>query len=159
MPLPHYGNRIGERIRVHGLREASGMQLDKDRCVAVWLRNMRNQMVTRSDAVFQALADPTRRAVLDLLRRGSRSAGEIAASFPVSRPAVSRHLRRLRRSRLIREQRQGRHRLYSINPEPLKEVDRWLAEYRIFWQGKLGRLKAFVESEYTKEKKERRRES
>jgi len=115
---------------------------------------MRNQSVTRSpDEVFQALADPTRRAVLDLLRRGSRSAGEIAASFPVSRPAISKHLRRLRRSRLVREQRQGRHRVYAINPEPLKEVDRWLAEYRVFWQGKLAGLKAFVESEITEEKK------
>lgn len=115
---------------------------------------MRNQKVTRSsDAVFQALADPTRRAVLDILRRGSRSAGEIAAAFPVSRPAISKHLRRLRRSRLVREHRQGRHRLYTINPEPLKEVDRWLAEYRVFWQSKLAGLKAFVESELLKEKK------
>lgn len=115
---------------------------------------MRNQAVTRSpDAVFQALADPTRRAVLDLLRHGSRSAGEIAVRFPVSRPAISKHLRRLRSSRLVREHRQGRHRFYTINPEPLKEVDRWLAEYRVFWQGKLAGLKAFVESEYVKEKK------
>jgi len=115
---------------------------------------MRSQMVTRSpDSVFQALADPTRRAVLDLLRRGSCSAGEIAASFPVSRPAISKHLRRLRRSRLVREHRQGRNRLYTINPEPLKEVDRWLTEYRVFWQGKLAGLKAFVESEHAKEKR------
>ena len=115
---------------------------------------MRNQRVTRSpDAVFQALADPTRRAVLDLLRRGSRSAGEIAASFPISRPAISKHLRRLRRSRLVREQRAGRLRLYTINPGPLKDVDRWLAEYRVFWQDRLAGLKAFVGSGYTKEKK------
>jgi DNA-binding transcriptional ArsR family regulator len=115
---------------------------------------MRNQTVTRSpDAVFHALADPTRRAMLDLLRRGSRSAGEIASAFPVSRPAISKHLRRLRGSRLVHERRRGRHRLYTINPEPLKEVDCWLAEYRVFWEGKLSALKALVESEFEKEKR------
>jgi len=114
---------------------------------------MRNQTVTRSsDAVFQALADPTRRAVLDLLRRGRRSAGEIACAFPVSRPAISKHLRRLRQSQLVREYRQGRNRFYSINPQPLKEVDRWLTEYRVFWQGKLAGLKTFVEREAAKER-------
>lgn len=117
---------------------------------------MRNRPVTHlRDAVFQALADPTRRAVLDLLRRGSRSAGEIARAFPVSRPAISKHLRRLRRSDLVREQRRGRHRLYAINPAPLKEVDRWLGDYRIFWQGKLAGLKAFVESELEVQRKRR----
>jgi len=102
--------------------------------------------------VFQALADPTRRAMLDLLRHGGRPAGEIAGAFPVSRPAISKHLRRLRRSHLVRERRQGRRRLYTINPDPLKEVDRWLAGYRVFWQGKLAGLKAFVESEVAKDK-------
>ncbi len=89
--------------------------------------------------MFEALADPTRRAVLDMLREGSRSAGEIARAFPVSRPAISKHLRRLRRAELVRERRRGRHRLYAFNPAPLKEVDRWLMEYRFSgkasWQG------------------------
>ena len=107
---------------------------------------MRNRAVKhRRDVVFQALADPTRRAVLDMLRYGSRSAGEIARRFPVSRPAISKQLRRLLRSELVREHRQGRHRLYAINPAPLKEVDRWLMEYRVFWEGKLAGLEAFVE--------------
>jgi DNA-binding transcriptional ArsR family regulator len=97
--------------------------------------------------VFHALAVPTRRAVLDLLRQGSRPAGEIARVFPVSRPAISKHLRRLLLAELVREQRRGRRRVYAINPKPLKEVDRWLAQYRVFWEGKLGGLKAFVESE------------
>jgi DNA-binding transcriptional ArsR family regulator len=109
---------------------------------------MRNPTVTRrQDAVFSALADPTRRAVLDLLRRGSRSAGEIARAFPVSRPAVSKHLRRLRGADLVREQRRGRWRVYAINPTPLRDVDRWLADYRVFWPAQLAALKRFVESD------------
>lgn len=110
---------------------------------------MRNRTVTHSTAaVFQALADPTRRALLDRLRRqGSQAAGEIARAFPVSRPAISRHLRLLRRARLVEERRQGRHRFYRVNPQPLQAVDEWLQGYRAFWGGKLASLKAFVESE------------
>ena len=113
---------------------------------------MRNRSVTYSaEATFQALADPTRRAVLDLLRRGARPAGQIAEAFPVSRPAISKHLRQLRKARLVVEQRRGRHRLYHLNPEPLKAVDSWLAEYRRFWQMNLASLKSFVESEHARE--------
>jgi DNA-binding transcriptional ArsR family regulator len=103
------------------------------------------------DAAFAALADPTRRAVLDLLRAGMRPAGEIARSFTVSRPAISKHLRILRQAHLVEERREGRHRLYQLNPEPLKSVDSWLEEYRNFWTVNLERLKSFVEGEYEKE--------
>ena len=113
---------------------------------------MRNRSVTYSaEAAFQALADPTRRAVLDLLRRGSQPAGSIASAFPVSRPAISKHLRLLRRAHLVREHREGRHRVYQLNPEPLRAVDSWLEQYRSFWQMNLNNLKTFVESEYAKE--------
>src|SRR5438128_663202 len=95
---------------------------------------MRNQTVTRSaDLAFAALADPTRRAVLDLLRAGTRPAGEIARAFPISRPAISKHLKILRRAHLVDEHREGRHRFYQLNPEPLKTVDQSLDEYRRFW--------------------------
>jgi len=104
-----------------------------------------------SEATFQALSDPTRRAVLDLLRAGSQPAGRIASAFPVSRPAISRHLRLLRRAHLVEERRQGRHRVYQLNPEPLKAVDSWLDHYRVFWERSLNNLKAFVETEYAKE--------
>jgi DNA-binding transcriptional ArsR family regulator len=104
-----------------------------------------------SDAAFNALADPTRRAVLDLLRAGMRPAGEIARSFTVSRPAISKHLGILRRAHLVEERREGRHRLYQLNPEPLKAVDSWLEQYRTFWTASLNNLKAFVEAEYEKE--------
>jgi DNA-binding transcriptional ArsR family regulator len=112
---------------------------------------MRNRSVTYQEAAFSALADPTRRAVLDLLRQGSRPAGQIARAFPVSRPAISKHLALLRRAHLVHERRQGRQRLYQLNPEPLKAVDSWLEQYRVFWQANLANLKTFVEGEYAKE--------
>ncbi len=125
---------------------------------------MRNRSVTYStaqysnDAAFQALADPTRRAVLDLLRSGSRPAGQIAQAFPVSRPAISKHLRLLRRAHLVEERREGRNRVYQINAEPLKAVDQWLDRYRIFWQTSLANLKTFVETEYAREQKQAQEE-
>jgi len=103
------------------------------------------------DAAFSALADPTRRAVLDLLRAGTRPAGDIARAFTVSRPAISKHLRILRRAHLVEERREGRHRMYHLNPEPLKAVDLWLNQYRQFWTASLNNLKVFVEAEYEKE--------
>ena len=112
---------------------------------------MSNQSVTNiNQATFRALADPSRRAVLDLLRRGSLSAGQIAQSFPVSRPAVSKHLRLLRRANLVEERRQGRNRIYRLNTGPLRAVDSWLEQYRMFWQTSLTNLKALVESEGAK---------
>lgn len=108
---------------------------------------MRDRKVTYStEAAFSALADPTRRAVLDLLRQGSLPAGQIARAFPVSRPAVSKHLRLLRRARLVRERREGRQRFYQLNPGPLQAVDHWLSQYRSFWQSSLANLKAHVEA-------------
>src|SRR5579864_4660666 len=112
---------------------------------------MRNRSVTYQEVTFSALADPTRRAVLDLLRQGSQPAGQIAKAFPVSRPAISKHLRLLRRAHLVEERREGRLRVYQLNPEPLKAVDSWLEQYRIFWQVSLTNLKNFVEAEYAKE--------
>jgi DNA-binding transcriptional ArsR family regulator len=114
---------------------------------------MRSRIVTdRDEAAFTALADPTRRAVLDLLRQGSLPAGQIARAFPVSRPAISKHLRLLRRARLVQERREGRHRIYELNATPLKAVDSWLRRYRSIWQARLNNLKAFVEREHAKEK-------
>jgi DNA-binding transcriptional ArsR family regulator len=113
---------------------------------------MRNQLVTYSpEATFSALADPTRRAVLDLLRKGRQPAGQIAQAFPISRPAISKHLRLLRHAHLVNEQREGRNRFYHLNPEPLRAVDSWLEQYRSFWSTSLANLKAFVETEYAKE--------
>ena len=79
--------------------------------------------------------------------RAVQPAGQIARAFPVSRPAISKHLRLLRRAHLVQEKREGRHRLYQLNPEPLKAVDSWLQQYRVFWQANLNSLKAFVEAD------------
>src|SRR5580698_6643574 len=118
---------------------------------------MRHRPVTYSpEATFQALADPTRRAVLDLLRRGRQPAGDIAGAFPISRPAISKHLRLLRRAHLVQEHREGRHRVYELNPEPLRAVDSWLDQYRHFWSANLASLKRFVEVEYAKESRPQR---
>jgi DNA-binding transcriptional ArsR family regulator len=109
---------------------------------------MRNRWVTyQAEAIFGALADPTRRAVLDLLRQGNQPAGRIAQAFPVSRPAVSKHLRLLRRAHLVEERRAGRHRLYQLHAAPLKAVDSWLEQYRSFWGANLASLKSFVEAD------------
>ena len=103
-------------------------------------------MVTHSQPVFHVLADPTRRAILDALRHRERSAGDLASLFPVSRPAVSRHLRVLRGAGLVRERRVAQARLYSLDPAPLREVERWIEHYRVFWAARLHDLKQFVES-------------
>lgn len=99
---------------------------------------------------FHAVADPTRRAILDHLRRGAAPVAELAAGFRVSRPAVSKHLRVLRDARLVREQRggtDGRQRVYELTPAPLKDVERWVAAYQAFWPANLASLKHHLEQE------------
>lgn len=89
-----------------------------------------------------AIADPIRRRVLELVRDTELPAGEIAAEFTVSRPAVSRHLRVLRESGLVRERRVGRERLYRAELAPLGELRSWLDDY---WRGRLTALKELAE--------------
>jgi len=91
-------------------------------------------------AVFDAIADPTRRRVLELLSDRELSAGEIASAFTVSRPAVSRHLRVLREAGLVRSRRDSQRRVYGLEPGPLREVDAWLEKYRRFWPDRLDEL-------------------
>jgi DNA-binding transcriptional ArsR family regulator len=91
-------------------------------------------------AVFEALADPTRRRIMELLAAGERSAGDLAAEFAISRPGVSRHLRVLRESGLVRSRGQGQRRLYSVDPAPLAEVQAWLTRYQQFWAQRLDAL-------------------
>jgi DNA-binding transcriptional ArsR family regulator len=90
--------------------------------------------------VFEALADPTRRRLLELLADGERSAGALAAEFEISRPGVSRHLRVLREAGLVRSRGSGQHRLYSVDLAPLAEVDDWLDRWRGFWAQRLDAL-------------------
>lgn len=107
---------------------------------------MVTQLAERQDTVFRALADPTRRNILSLLRTGEQPVNTIAQGFPVSRPAISKHLRLLLDAELVYERRDGRNRLYQLNAKPLKGVDDWLEEYRSLWQGKLKNLKRYLES-------------
>lgn len=103
-------------------------------------------MVTHESSVFHAIADPTRRAILDRLRGGGQAVNEIAGRFDVSRPAISKHLRVLHEAHLVTEEREGRNRIYRLNPEPLRELDRWLDDYRRFWSFNLLNLKKHLES-------------
>ena len=89
---------------------------------------------------LEALADPTRRQIVELLAGSERNAGEIAAEFTVSRPAVSRHLRVLREHGLVQTRREGQQRIYSLDPTPLAELDEWLTKYRSFWTNRLDAL-------------------
>jgi DNA-binding transcriptional ArsR family regulator len=107
--------------------------------------------------VFQAIADPTRRAILKCLAAGELPAGELAEAFPISRPAVSKHLRVLRQTSLVREKRRGRQRLYRLNAKPLREVDHWLEPYRIFWAKNLESLKRHLETHAREGSHERHR--
>jgi len=92
------------------------------------------------DAVFGALADPTRRAILARLRRGEATVGELAAPFEVSQPAISRHLKVLEQAGLISRTRRATARLSHLRAEPLREATVWLAGYREFWEESYERL-------------------
>jgi DNA-binding transcriptional ArsR family regulator len=95
--------------------------------------------------VFRAIADPTRRSILDRLRAGRAPVNALAADFAQTRPAISKHLRVLRQARLVREQRVGRERLYELDPVPLQQVLGWVEGYRGFWQRSLDNLKRHLE--------------
>ncbi|HZG95444.1 MAG TPA: metalloregulator ArsR/SmtB family transcription factor [Mycobacteriales bacterium] len=87
-----------------------------------------------------ALADPTRRRILELLADGDVAAGELSDEFAVSRPAVSRHLRVLREAGLVQSRVDGQRRVYSLDARPLAELDEWLTPYRRFWAHRLDAL-------------------
>jgi DNA-binding transcriptional ArsR family regulator len=90
--------------------------------------------------VFEAIADPTRRALLDLLAQREHSVGDLVGFFNVTQPAVSHHLAILRKAGLVRNRRAGRQRLYRLHGIPLREVYEWVAHYERFWTGKLAAL-------------------
>ena len=89
---------------------------------------------------LEALADPTRLHIVELLAEGELTAGEIASRFHTSRPAVSRHLRVLREHGLVTAREDAQRRIYSLDPGPLAELDDWLARYRGFWANRLDAL-------------------
>ncbi len=100
------------------------------------------------DRTLSALADPTRRRVVDLLRERPRRAGEIAETFGMSRPAMSRHLRVLRTHGLVEEKRDAadaRARVYRLRPEPIDELSTWIAEVQRFWDDQLESFRQLAE--------------
>jgi len=98
------------------------------------------------EGVFRAISDPTRRAILDGLREGERTAGEIAGDFGVSRPAISKHLKLLEAVGLVRAEKVGRERRFRADPTPLADVERWAARQRLAMARRLVDLKAHLES-------------
>jgi DNA-binding transcriptional ArsR family regulator len=106
-------------------------------------------MVTKRSArsVFPAIADPTRRKIVDILRGGEMRAGDIAARFKISRPAVAKHVRILKQAGLLKERREATARIYRLEPAGLAEIDNWIAPYRLFWASRLVTLKTMLEQE------------
>ena len=102
----------------------------------------------RLDAVFHALGDPTRRAILAQLVSGERSTGVIARDFPLSRPAISKHLGVLHRAGIVTRRQVGRRQLYRVDPERLGDAQRWLEQTRAMWQVNLARLKRHLEEDH-----------
>ncbi|GGF93377.1 ArsR/SmtB family transcription factor [Paenibacillus abyssi] len=101
--------------------------------------------------VFQAIADPTRRQLLQLLTDQEMPVTVISGHFPMSRTAVSKHLRVLAEAGLVKERKVGRETRYRLDPEPLRELKRWLAYYERYWENKLSMLKHYVESDESDE--------
>jgi DNA-binding transcriptional ArsR family regulator len=89
---------------------------------------------------YTAMAEPSRRRILDLLREGECTVNELVARLRLSQPGVSKHLKVLREAGLVQVRPEGRHRWYGLTPEPLTEVDRWLEPYRAYWSSRFDRL-------------------
>jgi DNA-binding transcriptional ArsR family regulator len=97
--------------------------------------------------VFEILAEPSRRRVLDLLLEQEHTVGELVEALDMSQPAVSKHLRVLREARLVESRIDAQRRVYSLRPEPLADIDAWLKPYRRFWRGKLASLQRHLASD------------
>lgn len=98
-----------------------------------------------ADKVFYSLADPGRRAILQMLTENEMTVNSIAEKFNISRPAISKHLKILYSSDLVKQKQSGRERYYSINPQPLNEIYKWLENFDKFWDKKLNSLKNYIE--------------
>jgi DNA-binding transcriptional ArsR family regulator len=96
---------------------------------------------------FSVLAEPARREILDLLREGERSVGELVAALPLSQPGVSKHLRVLREAGLVKVRPDAQRRWYGLTPEPLAELDAWLAPYRRLWSARLDALERHLDEQ------------
>jgi DNA-binding transcriptional ArsR family regulator len=98
-----------------------------------------------SRVVFEVLAEPHRRAILDLLRSDERAVNDLVAALGLSQPAVSKHLRTLRDAGLVSVRADAQRRLYRLRPEPLRELDGWLTPYRRLWEQRLDALESHLD--------------
>jgi len=108
-------------------------------------RNTERAHRKQRDAVFRAIADPTRREILSILRGRQQTVGEIAGNFRMSRPAVSKHLRLLRSAGLVVTRQEGTSRHCGLNAKPLRAINDWLQDYERFWSESLRSLKSYME--------------
>ena len=106
--------------------------------------------------VFSALADPTRRAILARLAKGETTVGQLAAPFSITLPAVSRHLRVLKRARLVEQRVDAQWRLCRITAAPLRDAADWIETYRRFWEGRLDRIAEYLERTEPKRRKRKK---
>jgi len=104
------------------------------------------------EAALRALADESRRTMLETLARGPATVSELAAPLPIARPGVSRHLRVLREAELVEVRQEAQRRIYSLRTQPLAEIDEWLGRYRALWERRLDAL----HTEIARGKRERR---
>ncbi len=99
-----------------------------------------------SNIVFSTISNPVRRKILDLLRNGERPAGVIVEEFPsLPQPAISRHLKILRKAGLVNVSQTAQQRIYSLSPENLREIDQWISKYRKFWGERLDSLSDYLD--------------
>jgi|ERR1043166_6029587 DNA-binding transcriptional ArsR family regulator len=126
-------------------------------CAPIWAALILNHMVKysprRLNVVFAALADPTRRGILQCLARGERCVTDVARPHRMSLPAVSKHLRVLEHAGLIRRRRCGRVHQLKLEAKPMQEAAQWIEEYRRFWEGTLDALADFLEKSHSPKKR------
>lgn len=106
------------------------------------------------NTTLAALADPTRRSILDRLSAGPATVGELAGPYGISQQAVSKHLAYLVRARLVKKRRAGRQHICTIRPEPLREVSEWMEQYRQMWEQRLDRLDNYLHTLQEKDRKD-----
>jgi DNA-binding transcriptional ArsR family regulator len=104
------------------------------------------QSAAAENKVFQALADPSRRAIFESLTRGEAAVKELTARFDISQPAVSQHLATLKEAGLVNARREGRRVYYRVQPRGMKPLIDWMAHYRAFWTERAGRLERLLET-------------
>ena len=123
-------------------REFQTLTINKSRLID---SNMQNTAVAQN-RIFQALADPSRRAIFESLTRGEAAVRDLTARFDISQPAVSQHLATLKDAELVSARREGRNVFYRVDPRGMKPLIDWIAHYRAFWTEHVGRLERLLET-------------